>query len=120
MNIQQMYSFEKRLFWLISSMGSFFIIAIIFILPGVFLTKSLFFLLLCCLSALIRVFIGPTAADRACAITIMGMMVIGFCGILAVFTHKDWYLDIAFIWALQSFITALSLAKFLEGKRLDE
>ena len=113
-------SFDKRLIWFISSIGLCFIIAMIFILPGVFLTKTLFFLLLCCLSALLRVFIGPTAADRACAITIMGMMVIGFCGILAVFTQKDWYLDIAFIWALQSFIVALSLAKFLEGKRFDQ
>ncbi|MBU1086606.1 MAG: multiple resistance and pH regulation protein F [Candidatus Omnitrophica bacterium] len=111
---------DKRLVWFITSIGLGLIIFLIFLMPGVFLSKTLFFLLLCCLSALIRVFIGPTAADRACAMTIMGMMVIGFCGILAVFTRKDWYLDIAFIWALQSFIVALSLAKFLEGKRFDQ
>ncbi len=110
----------KGLGWFIISILIFLVMAIIFMLPGEFWTKTLFFLLLCCLSALIRVFIGPSAADRACAITIMGMMVVSFCGILAVFTKKDWYLDIAFIWALQSFIVALSLSKFLEGKRFDQ
>jgi multicomponent Na+:H+ antiporter subunit F len=113
-------SFEKRLLWFLTSITLCLLVGIIFMLPGAFLTKTLFFLLLCCLSALLRVFIGPTAADRAGAITIMGMMVIGFCGILAVFTQNDWYLDIAFIWALQSYIVALSLAKFLEGKRFDQ
>ena len=110
----------KGLGWFIVSILIFLVMAIIFLLPGEFLTKSLFFLLLCCLSALFRVFIGPTAADRSCALTIMGMLVISFCGILAVFTQKEWYLDIAFIWALQSFIVGLSLAKFLEGKRFDQ
>jgi len=95
-------------------------IAVIFMMPGEFLTKTLFFLLLCCLSALVRVFIGPTAADRACAITITGILVVSFCGILAEFTKKEWYLDIAFIWALQAFIVGLSLAKFLEDKRFDQ
>lgn len=112
--------FEKRLFWFIAGMLLCLGIVINFFLPGEFLSKTLFFLLLCCLSALIRVFRGPTAADRACAVTIMGMMVVSFCGILTVFTKKEWYLDIAFIWALQSFIVALSLAKFLEGKRFDQ
>ncbi|MBU1043526.1 MAG: multiple resistance and pH regulation protein F [Candidatus Omnitrophica bacterium] len=112
--------FDQRLVWFITSILLSMLVLLIFMLPGAFLSKILFFLLLCCLSALIRVFVGPTAADRACAITIMGMMVIGFCGILAVFTQKNWYLDIAFIWALQSFIVALSLAKFLEGKRFDQ
>jgi len=113
-------NFGKGLSWFIISILILLGIAIIFMLPGEFLTKTLFFLLICCLSVLIRVFIGPTAADRACAITIMGMMVVSFCGILSVFTKKDWYLDIAFIWALQSFIVGLSFAKFLEGKRFDQ
>ncbi|MFH0790052.1 MAG: monovalent cation/H+ antiporter complex subunit F [Candidatus Omnitrophota bacterium] len=83
-------------------------------------TKLMLFLLLCFLLSLIRIFKGPTPADRAVATDILGILVIGFCAILAVYTNKDWYIDIAIAWALQSFIGALALAKFLEGKNFDE
>ena len=63
---------------------------------------------------------GPTAADRAVAIDTMGILVVGFCAILSIPTGRDWYIDIAIAWALQSFIGALALAKYLEGRGFDE
>jgi len=78
------------------------------------------YLLICFVLSLIRVLKGPTAADRSVATDIFGILVIGFCAILAVYTGKDWYMDIAIAWALQSFIGVLALAKFLEGKNFDE
>ncbi len=83
-------------------------------------TKLMFFLLICFLLSLVRILKGPTPADRAVATDIFGILVIGFCAILAVYTNKDWYIDIAIAWALQSFIGVLALAKFLEGKRFDD
>jgi len=82
--------------------------------------KLMLFLLICFLLALFRIFRGPTPADRAVATDAVGILVIGFCAILAVYTNKDWYLDIAIAWALQSFIGTLALAKFLEGKNFDD
>jgi multicomponent Na+:H+ antiporter subunit F len=82
--------------------------------------KLMLYLLISFLLSLFRVLKGPTPADRAIATDIFGILVIGFCGILAVYTGRDWYMDIAIAWALQSFIGALALAKFIEGKSFDE
>jgi len=82
--------------------------------------KLMLYLLLCFLLALYRIVRGPTAADRSVATDMLGILIIGFCAILAVYTKKDWYMDIAIAWALQSFIGTLALAKFLEGKHFDE
>ncbi len=67
-----------------------------------------------------RIFRGPTAADRAVAADVLGILVIGLCAFFAIFTGKAWYMDIAIAWALQSFIGILALAKYLEGKDFDD
>ena len=82
-------------------------------------TRLTLYLLISFMLAMFRILKGPTAADRAVATDIVGILVIGFCGILAFYTEKSWYLDIAIAWALQSFIAILALAKFLEGKKFD-
>jgi multicomponent Na+:H+ antiporter subunit F len=45
---------------------------------------------------------------------------LGFCAILGIPTGRDWYIDIGIAWALQSFISTLALAKYLEGRNFDE
>jgi len=83
-------------------------------------SKLTLYLLLCFFLALYRILRGPTAADRSVATDILGILVVGFCAIMAIFSGKDWYMDIAIAWALQSFIGTLALAKFLEGRGFDE
>lgn len=85
-----------------------------------FLTHCFFILAFCFLLCMIRVVIGPTAADRAVAVDTLGILIVGFCAILSLPTGRDWYFDIAIAWALQSFIGALAIAKHLEGKGFDE
>lgn len=68
----------------------------------------------------VRIALGPTAADRVMAIDIFGILIIGICGLLALVTGRDMFLDIAIAWALQSFISTLALAKYLEGKSFDD
>ena len=85
-----------------------------------FFVRCLYALVLCfalCLWLIVR---GPTVPDRAVAIDIMGIVVVGFCAVMCVPTGQDWYIDIGIAWALQSFIATLALAKYLEGKPLDE
>lgn len=77
-------------------------------------------LLLAAFLCLIRIAFGPTPADRAVGIDILGILIIGFCGILSVFTMQSFFIDIAIAWALQSFIATLALAKYLEGKSFDD
>ena len=76
--------------------------------------------MLCFALCLFRVMYGPTAADRAVAIDTLGILIAGFCALLSISTGRDWYMDIAIAWALQSFIGALALAKYLEGKGFDD
>ena len=80
---------------------------------------SLYLLLLGAALCLYRVFRGPTAADRIVAVDIFGILIVGFCAVASVATGKDWYLDIGIVWALQSFIGSLALAKYLEGRSFD-
>ncbi len=84
------------------------------------LKHSFLILFLCGSFCLHRIFRGPTAADRAVAIDILGILIIGFCVILGIITRRDWYIDIGIAWALQSFIGTLALAKYLEGRNFDE
>ena len=77
-------------------------------------------LILCCFMALWRIGRGPTPADRVVAIDILGILIIGFCGLLAISTKRDFFIDLAIAWALQSFIGTIALAKFLEGRSFDE
>jgi multicomponent Na+:H+ antiporter subunit F len=107
--------------WLAGLIFLVFLIAAIFLFLNVPASARLMlFLTVCFLLALFRILRGPTAADRSVATDILGILVIGFCAILAIYTGKDWYIDIAIAWALQSFIGTLALAKFLEGKGFDE
>jgi multicomponent Na+:H+ antiporter subunit F len=69
---------------------------------------------------LFRIFRGPTASDRIVSIDMLGILIIGVCSLLTITTNRSWYMDIGIAWALQSFISTLALAKFLEGKDFDE
>lgn len=84
------------------------------------LSRCFFILMLCFCLCLLRLAFGPTPADRAVAIDTVGILIVGFCALLSIPTGRDWYIDIAIAWALQSFIGALALAKYLEGKGFDE
>ena len=85
-----------------------------------FLARGFLWLLLSAVLCLYRVFRGPTAPDRAVAIDMLGILIVGFCAILSISTGRDWYIDIGIAWALQSFIGIMALAKYMEGKDFDE
>jgi len=74
----------------------------------------------CCFLCLYRIAAGPSAPDRTVAIDILGIVIVGFCGLLSLRTGQDFYLNIALAWALLSFIGTIALAKFLEGRSFDE
>ncbi|MEJ2633757.1 MAG: monovalent cation/H+ antiporter complex subunit F [Calditrichia bacterium] len=77
-------------------------------------------LLLCAFFCLYRVGAGPTPPDRTVAIDILGILMVGFCAILSLYTGKDLYMNVAIAWALLSFIGTTALAKYLEGRTFDE
>jgi len=85
-----------------------------------FLTRAVLCLLLSALFCLFRILKGPTAPDRAVAVDMLGILIVGLCAVLSLPTGRDWYIDIGIAWALQSFIGIMALAKYLEGKDFDE
>ena len=85
-----------------------------------FLKRAFYILLFSCVLCLYRIAKGPTAADRAVTLDMLGVLIVGFCAIMGISTGRSWYIDIGIAWALQSFIATLALAKFLEGKSLDD
>lgn len=118
----------KYLIWFLGLLVIFATLLIIVIFPlpsllhwqSVFMSRCFFILILCFGFCLLRLMFGPTPADRAVAIDTLGILIVGFCAILSIATGRDWYIDIAIAWALQSFIGALALAKYLEGRGFDE
>lgn len=67
-----------------------------------------------------RMIAGPTNADRAASLKVVSVIIIAFCGALALVTGLDLYLDIALAWAIQAFVGTLLLAKYIEGRQLDD
>ncbi len=72
------------------------------------------------LFVLFRVIFGPSPADRIVAVDILGILIIGMLAIMGLYKEQGFYMDIALIWALLSFIASLAFAKILEGRSLDE
>jgi len=85
-----------------------------------FLARAFLWLMLSAALCLWRILRGPTAPDRAVAIDMLGILIVGFCALLSLPTGRDWYIDIGIAWALQSFIGIMALSKYLEGKDFDE
>lgn len=118
----------KQLRWLLGLIAIIVILWIVIFYPfssmlawqSELLKRGFNVLLLCGLFSLWRILRGPTPADRIVAIDILGILILGFCAILSIATGRDWYIDIGIAWALQSFISTLALAKYLEGRNFDE
>lgn len=72
------------------------------------------------LFVLYRVVFGPSAADRIVAVEILGILIIGMLAMIGLFYKQGFFMDVALIWALLSFIASLAFAKILEGRRLDD
>jgi multicomponent Na+:H+ antiporter subunit F len=118
----------RRLRWFLGLVAIVVILIVIFFVPlfsllewqSILLKRCFYVLLLSGLFCLWRIFRGPTPADRVVATDILGILVVGFCALLGIPTGRDWYIDIGIAWALQSFISTLALAKYLEGRDFDE
>lgn len=122
---------KQILLWLVGAVILALVVTLILLYPLTFpsysglphsglLTRALNLLILAAFLCLYRVIGGPTAADRIVAIDILGILVVGLCALLTIASGQSWYLDIGIVWALQSFIGSLALAKHLEGRSFDD
>lgn len=91
-----------------------------FIYEGGLLLKLINVILFSSLFVLIRVIIGPTAADRIVSVEILGILIIALTALLSLYYKESFFIDVGLIWALLSFIATLAFSKILEGRQLDD
>lgn len=91
-----------------------------FVFRAPILVKLINVSLFSALFVLYRVIRGPSAADRIIAVDILGVLSIGILALLGLHYDQGFFMDIALIWALLSFVASLAFAKILEGRRLDD
>ncbi len=73
-----------------------------------------------CILCLYRIIKGPSIADRMVGIDIFGVLVVGICAIYAILSDRMFIIDIGIAWIILSFVGTLTLAKYLEGRKLNE
>ncbi|OGC39212.1 hypothetical protein A2Y85_03380 [candidate division WOR-3 bacterium RBG_13_43_14] len=69
---------------------------------------------------LFRIYKGPSIADRAVGVDIMGVLFVGITALSALFYDLPYLMDLAIALALFSFIGTIALAKYLEKRSLDD
>ncbi len=65
--------------------------------------------------SVLRLFLGPTAPDRAVALDTINTLVVASMVGLGAATWETLFIDIAIVYAILSFVTTLFIAKYLEG-----
>ena len=111
----------KILRWLIGLiLIGLFVYFNFFVYQGPILFKLVQVSLFCTVFVLFRVLFGPSPADRIVAVDILGILIIGLLALLGLLYKADFFMDVALIWALLSFIASLAFAKILEGRSLDD
>lgn len=73
-----------------------------------------------CIFPLYRIIKGPTIADRIVGIEKLGILVTAIGIIFILITDQLYMMDIVIAWTVLSFISTLTLAKYLENKKLND
>ena len=71
-------------------------------------------MLLAVIIAAIRFILGPRTSDRVIAFDVMTVTSLSLIGMLAYFTGRIIYLDIAIVYGLLSFLSVIIIARYLE------
>ncbi len=71
----------------------------------------------CVIIAVARIFIGPGAPTRLVAFDTTNTLVVAIMVLLAIMFDQVIFVDVAIVYALLSFIMALYVARFIEGKK---
>lgn len=78
------------------------------------LLAALAILAVSALLVLRRVVSGPTLPDRVVAIDLIGVIIVGFAVVSAAATGSSFFLDVAIVIALISFVGTIAYARYVE------
>lgn len=68
--------------------------------------------------AMFRLSRGPTLPDRVVALDLMAVVIVAFCGLVAIRTGERAFLDVALVLALVGFLATAALARFAERRQM--
>lgn len=67
--------------------------------------------------AFLRLARGPSLPDRVVALDMMTVAIVAFCGLAAIRSGDEAFLDVALVLALVGFLATVALARFAERQR---
>jgi multicomponent Na+:H+ antiporter subunit F len=65
---------------------------------------------------MVRLFLGPTPADRAVSVDTINTLTVAILIMLGVVFRQIIFIDVAMVYALLSFVSTLYIAKYLGGE----
>ncbi|MDX1466664.1 MAG: monovalent cation/H+ antiporter complex subunit F [Halomonas sp.] len=80
--------------------------------PVILVSLAVMVLALCL--AFVRLFRGPSMADRVVALELFSSILVGTIGVVAIATDVPSLLDVAIVMALMAFMATIGFARFLE------
>ena len=84
------------------------------------LRVSLGMIMLAILMAALRLVRGPTLPDRVVALDLIGVLIVGIAVTSAAMTGRQYFLDVAIVIALISFVGTVGYARYVETVRREE
>lgn len=75
---------------------------------------------LCAFFCLYRALQGPSISDRVISVDIMGIIFTCITALMALRYNLPYLMDLSLTIAILSFIGTLALAKYMEGRHLDD
>ncbi len=78
------------------------------------LTGGCIFLVVTTFLCLYRAYVGPSVADRVISINVIGTKTVAIMVLVSYVFHKDYFLDIALVYALIAFLATVGVAKYLQ------
>ncbi|PKM79240.1 MAG: cation:proton antiporter [Firmicutes bacterium HGW-Firmicutes-13] len=77
-------------------------------------TAGCIFLVLMTFLCLYRAYVGPTVADRVISINVISTKAVVIMVLVSIIYHKEYFLDIAMVYALIAFLSTIGVAKYLQ------
>ncbi len=79
------------------------------------LVFSIIFLSATIFICMFRAIKGPSAADRLIAVNVIGTKIIVLILIVSFLLHETYFVDVAIVYALISFLSSILISKFIEN-----
>lgn len=67
-------------------------------------------------AAFVRLIRGPTLGDRVVALDMMTILIVAFCGLFAISSREQAFIDVAVVLALVGFLATVALARYAERR----